>query len=286
MRRTLSTLLLALVVLGALPFEALGQTARGEVVEIRLKDGSLIVGRIVSEDGGRAVIKTVAGADVSVERDQIKSIQRTAGAVVQGEFWTEDVVDSKLFLGPTGRSLKRGEGYVAIDSIFLPVFQIGVTDRFSIGMGAPFYGFVKSAWITPKLQVYEDEKTAVSTGVLHLFVPDFGLGGYGYVVATRGTANASVTFGGGMLYGRDRNDDASAVPMFTVGGERRLGRRTKFVTENYIFQEGVIATAGARVIGQMTSFEAGAIVTIIDDGGAFPGFFFNFVFHSRPRGGR
>ena len=284
MRRTLYTLLLAVAILAAIPCEALGQTAPREVVEIRLRDGSLILGTIVSDDGGRVVIKAVSGADVTVARDQIKLIQRTAGAVVDGEFWTEDVVDSKLFLGPTGRSLKRGEGYVAIDSLFLPVFQVGVTDRFSIGMGAPFYGFVKSAWITPKFQVYKDEKTAVSTGVLHLFVPDFGLGGYGYVVATRGTADTSVTFGGGMLYGRD-DDGGEAVPMFTIGGEHRLGRRVKFVTENYIFQEGVIATAGTRIIGQRTSFEVGALIPLVE-GGAFPGVFFNFVFHSRPRGSR
>ena len=248
MRRILLTLMLVTAMLGALPCEAFGQTVSRGVVEIRLRDGSVIVGQIVSDDGGRMVIKTVSGADVTVARDQIASTQPTAGAVVRGEFWTEDVIDSKLFLGPTGRSLKRGEGYVAIDSLFLPVFQIGVTDRFSVGMGAPFYGFAKAAWITPKFQVYEDDRTAVSTGVLHLFVPDFGLGGYGYVVATRGSANASVTFGGGMLYGRDDNDDAGAIPMFTIGGEHRIGRRTKFVTENYIFQEGVIATAGARII--------------------------------------
>jgi len=284
MRRHLFTLLLAIVVLSGLPLEALGQTAPREVVEIRLKDGSLIVGQIVSEAGGRAVIKTVSGADVTVERDQITSVQRTAGAVVNGEFWTKDAVASKLFLGPTGRSLKRGEGYVAIDSAFLPVFQIGVTDRFSIGMGVPFYGFLKTAWITPKLQVYESEKTAVSTGVLHMFVPGFGMGGYGYVVATRGTPDASVTFGGGMLYGRG-DDGGGAIPMFTIGGEHRIGRRTKFVTENYIFQGGAIATVGTRVIGQTTSFETGAMIPLINEG-ALPGFFFNFVFHGRPKGGR
>jgi hypothetical protein len=55
MRRHLFTLLLAVVIQSALPFEALGQTPPRDVVEIRLKDGSMIVGRIVSEDGGRAV---------------------------------------------------------------------------------------------------------------------------------------------------------------------------------------------------------------------------------------
>lgn len=284
MRRIIVALMFMFTLVAGVAADANSQTAGGDIVEIRLRDGSLIVGQVVSADGRRAVIKTMSGADVSVDRDQIKSIQATTGAVVDGEFWIDDAVSSKLFLGPTGRALKRGQGYVAIDSLFLPVFQVGVTDRFSIGMGAPFYGLVKSAWVTPKFQIYESEKTAVSTGVLHLFAPDFGLGGYGYVVATRGTPNASVTFGGGMLYGHD-DGGGGAIPMFTIGGEHRIGRRTKFVTENYIFQGGVIATVGTRIIGRTTSFEAGALVALAGDGGV-PGFFFNFVFHGRPKAER
>jgi hypothetical protein len=284
MRQALSVLVLASAILTGLASDARGQIAAREIVEVRLIDGSLIVGRIVSEDGGRTVITTIAGANITVEREQIKSIQRAAGAVVRGEFWTEDAVTSKLFLGPTGRSLKRGEGYLAIDTVFLPVFQVGVTDRFSIGMGVPFYGLAKTAWITPKFQVYEGTKTAVATGVLHMFVPGFGVGGYGYVVATRGTPDASVTVGGGALYGHG-DDGGGATPMFTVGGEHRISRRVKLVTENYIFHGGAIATVGARVIGQTTSFETGALIPLVN-GGAIPGFFFNFVFHARPRGGR
>jgi hypothetical protein len=281
MRRIISILVL---VTAAFTSSAMAQAAPPQVVEVKLRDGSLLFGTIVSDERDRLVIKTVSGADVTVNRDQVISIQQTAGTSVGGEFWTDDVISSKLFLGPTGRTLKRGEGYLAIDSIFVPVFQVGVTDRFSIGLGAPFYGFLRSAWITPKFQIYRNEKTAVSAGVLHLFVPDFGVGGYGYVVATLGTVNGAVTLGGGMLYGRD-DDSGAAIPMFTVGGDRRLSRRTKFVTENYIFQEGVIATAGVRLIGQVTSFEVGALVPIID-GDSIPGFFFNFVFHSRPRAGQ
>jgi hypothetical protein len=284
MRRPIGILLLTFACLASLPAPAAAQAAPQQFVEVKLRDGSKLYGTVVSDESGRLVLRTVAGADVSVARDQVESIHPTAGEVVKGEFWPNDPIASKLFLGPTGRSLKRGEGYLAIDSLFLPVFQVGVTDRFSIGLGAPFYGFVKTAWITPKFQLYRDERTAVSTGVLHLFVPDFGLGGYGYVVATRGTPNGAVTFGGGVLYGRDEGE-SETLPMFTVGGERRIGRRTKFVTENYIFKEGAIAAAGVRILGQTISTEVGCLA-FIGDGDALPGFFFNFVFHGRPNAGR
>ena len=283
MRRTVWVLLSTILVLLTVR-EAAAQALGAQVVEIKLRDGSQIFGHVVSEDPARLTIRTISGADVTVARDQVESIKPTSGQVVGGEFWMDDAVASKLFLGATGHSLRRGQAYVAIDSLFLPVFQVGVTDRFSIGMGAPFYGLLKTAWVTPKFQVYRGRKTAIASGVLHLLAPDFGFGGYGYVVATRGTSNGSVTFGGGMLYGRD-DGSGDATPMFTIGGERRVTRRSKFVTENYIFKDGVIATAGARIIGRTASFEFGGILPFLESGG-FPGIFFNFVFHDRPRASR
>src|SRR6188474_2969474 len=119
MRRILLSFMFAIAILGGLAAGAFAQAPIRGIVEVRLRDGSVIVGQIVSDDGERAVIKTVSGADITVTRDQFKSIQDAAGAVVDGEFWTEDAVTSKLFLGPTGRALKRGQGYVAIDSIFI-----------------------------------------------------------------------------------------------------------------------------------------------------------------------
>jgi len=285
MRSTLAALALTATLAALQPSAAHAQEPRSSVpsvVEIELRDGSKLYATVISEDASRMVVRTVAGADVTLTRDQIRFIYKTAGAAVNGEFWTQDAVTSKLFLGPTGRSLRRGEAYMAIDSLFLPSFQVGVTDRFSIGVGLPLYGFVKTAYITPKLQVFETDRFAVSTGVLHLFVPDFGLGGYGYVVATRGTADNSVTFGGGALYGRD-DDGSGAIPMLTIGGEHRTGRRTKLVTESYIFKEGVIASVGTRFLGQTVSTELGVIVTVVDNNAPLPGFFINFVIHGRPR---
>ena len=281
MRPALFAILLTAAVLGYHPPAALAQNPAPKFVEVELRDGSKLYGSIASEDASQIILQTIAGNAVTLTRVQVKRINATAGEVVDGEFWPDDVVSSKLFLGATGRSLKRGEGDFGVDSLFLPVFQVGVTDRFSIGVGAPFYGFVKTAWITPKLQLWNNGKTAISTGVLHLFVPDFGIGGYGYVVGTHGTPNGAVTFGGGLLYGRD-DDKTATTPMFSIGGEKRLSRRTKLVTENYIFKEGVVVTVGTRIIGQTISTELGGIV-FVGDGEGMPGVFFNFVFHGRPK---
>lgn len=277
MRLLLACLLVALP--SAVPAAAAAQSPSTDVIIVRLRDGSQIFGTVVSEDATQLVLKTVSGADVTVPRAQVASMKATSGRVVGSEFWEDDVVDSKLFLGPTGRSLKRGTGYFAIDSLFLPVFQIGVTDRFSVGGGLPFYGALGSGWVTPKLQVYESGRTSISTGVLHILAPDFGIGGFGYVVTTHGSRDAAVTFGGGLLYGRD-DESGETSPMLTIGGERRVSRRAKFITENYLFRGGAAVTAGTRIVGRNVTGEIGAILLVGE--GTIPGVFFNFVFHPRP----
>jgi energy-converting hydrogenase Eha subunit B len=52
----------------------------------------------------------------------------------------------------------------------------------------------------------------------------------------------------------------SAVVM--VGGERRVTRRMKLLTENYVFDDGAILSAGVRFIGDRLSADLGLAVPI------------------------
>jgi hypothetical protein len=193
-----------------------------------------------------------------------------------------DALTSRLFVGPTGRSLERGEGYFSVDSIFLPVFQIGVTDRFSIGAGAPLWGVVGAGYVTPKLQVYRGDRTQVAAGAVHFVSPAFlGFTGFGYAVATHGSADASVTTGVAMLYGAEGS--GASKPMFLIGGDRRVGRRSKVVTENYILPGAVITTLGWRRLGNRFTSEVGVMASFAGEFVSRPAPFFNLVWHGRAR---
>jgi len=203
-----------------------------------------------------------------------------SAAAAASETVTEDAVASKLFYAPTGRVLKRGEVYVAVDAFSIGVVRVGVTDRFSIGVGRPLW--VNTTWITPKFQIYENDCAAVATGVLHLFAPGFGSGGVGYSVATIGSRDNAVTAGMGWFYGKDDGGLHVGIPVLIVGGERRVSRRSKFITENYVFDGGVILSAGGRLMRRNVSMEFGGMFVISGDA-AFPGAVVNFVFHPAPR---
>ena len=203
-----------------------------------------------------------------------------SAAAAGGETVTEDVVVSKLFYAPTGRVLKQGEVYVAIDALSIGVVRAGVTDRFSIGVGRPLWA--NTTWITPKFQIYENDRAAVATGVLHLFAPGFGMGGVGYGVATIGSRDNAVTAGMGWFYGKDGDGVHVGVPMVIVGGERRMTRRSKFITENYLFEGGAVMSAGGRILRRNVSVELGGMFVFAGDA-AFPGAVVNFVFHPAAR---
>lgn len=189
-----------------------------------------------------------------------------------------DVVASKLFFAPTGRSLNKGDVYFALDAFSIAVLRVGITDRLSVGVGRPLYW--NTVWVTPKVQVHRSERTAVAAGVLHLFAPGFGTGGVGYGVTTIGSRDDAVTAGVGWFYGKDDDGRRRTAPVLIVGGERRMSRRSKFITENYVFDGGAVFSAGGRMIRHRTSIEVGGIFVFAGNG-AMPGLVVNFVVHSK-----
>ena len=194
----------------------------------------------------------------------------------------DDALGSRLFFGSTGRTLKQGDGYLSVTSLMLPAMQMGITDRFSLGVGLPFYGAARALYVTPKFQIYRGGTTQVSTGLVHVFVRGFVEGGFAHVTATTGSANASVTFGGGWLYASD-DAEQHGMPMFKIGGERRLSRRTSLITESYVMPTGAIVTLGGRFTRTNFSWDLGGLLIVGGDGlvGA-PGIIVNFYWHRRP----
>jgi hypothetical protein len=176
--------------------------------------------------------------------------------------------------------MKRGEVYVAVDALSIGILRVGVTDRFSIGVGRPLYA--NTTWITPKFQIFENDRAAVATGVLHLFAPGFGTGGVGYSVATIGSRDNAVTAGMGWFYGKDDDGAHMGEPVLIVGGEHRMTRRSKFVTENYVFGDGVVMSAGGRFMRRNVTMEFGGMFIVVGNT-ALPGMVVNLVFHPAAR---
>jgi hypothetical protein len=248
-------------------------TPAGVTDELVLRDGTHAYGHVERVDGPIVTFKTTAGAAIAVNASEIVSIRPVSGRIVAGEFRRQDPNPTRLFFGPTARSLKQGEGYAGVYEILLPFVQIGITDRVSVGAGTPLIfgdGSAHPFWITPKVQVFERGATQASVGVMHFLNVGDGTLGIAYVVGTRGTPDSAIT--GGIGYAYDRSYDTSnGAAVVMIGGEHRVKRGMKVMTENYVFNGGAILTGGVRWLGE--HFSADLALVVPTDGSwaiAFP----------------
>ncbi|MEY4094404.1 MAG: hypothetical protein RLZZ53_1603 [Acidobacteriota bacterium] len=209
---------------------------------------------------------TAASALISAPVDLAQD-QGTAKAA------SSDPNSTRLIFGPTGRSLRKGEVYVGVYEVVLPFVQVGVTDRLSIGAGTPllFGDFDRPFWFTPKFKVMERGSTAASVGVMHfLNIDDHANIGVAYGVVTRGGADSSITVGGGAAYARwdvndGERDTKAGAAVLMLGGDHRVAKGVKLVTENYVFRRGGFVSGGVRFFGEKLSADIGLMMPLDTD---------------------
>jgi hypothetical protein len=263
--------------------------ARGDTIhEVRLRDGSVIYGRVVEETPERVVVVTSAGVRLELQRGQIESMRLTSGRAVDGAFWVEDPNSTRLFFTSTARPLRKGSGYISSFMLFLPLVAYGVTERFTIAGGTPILpeAFGRVWYVAPKYTLVHREKSAFAVGALGFVLPedvvDEGSIGIVYGAGTWGNRDRAITAGAGWGYRwASGTSEVSNDPVVMLGGEARVSRRVKLITENWVFTggetEGVIS-GGVRFIGDRLSADLGiGGFTGSGDGCCFP--LVNFVYN-------
>jgi preprotein translocase subunit YajC len=256
--------------------------------EVRLTDGTLLVGRVVAATEERVTIETAAGTRVDVARAQIRSLRLAEGRVVDGAYWFADPNHTRLFLlSPTGRSLERGEGYISAFMVVLPFVAYGVTDYLTIAGGTPLIPEVigRVFYLAPKVRVLDTPRFDASAGVLAFFLTedvDAGSVGLLYGVGTYGSLDHAVTAGAGWAFELGGGEsDIARQPVVMLGGETRVARTVKLVTENFFVpgESGALLSAAVRLFGERISVDVGLMGFVSsDDFGWIPAgnFVYNF----------
>lgn len=277
-RRVLPTLLLLLALPPALASAQTSQVEEapvdreGSMFELRRPDGKREVGWIVETRGDTITFETIEGYRLTADRRRI-DLRPARGEIADGVYWPEDKNLSRLFFAPTGRTLREGQGYVGLFAI-LPFIGIGVTEDFTIASAIPFPwgGTLRGTpfYVAPKLRVSSAPGRQISTGAFLLHVPDWddgysephddveddemvGWSGVAYGVGTFGNDHRALHVGTGVTGGKF----GVKVPVM-VGGEYRISRKTKWITENWLVAgEGSAASVGLRRIGDRWMWDWG-----------------------------
>jgi hypothetical protein len=179
---------------------------------------------------------------------------------------------SRLLFGPTGRPLKKGDGYFSDYELVFPGVAFGLTDNVSLAGGLsiiPGLGFDEQVfYVSPRVGWNLGEKASVSVGGLYAAVPaddDLDDLVIGFVVGTFGDRHRSLSVGVGVAYPY-LSDGASPAPIVMVGGTVTVSRSVALVSENWLIMADHFDLAeqpfglGVRFFGDRLSADVGLVI--------------------------
>lgn len=232
------------------------------VVELRMTDGTALLGRVVAVDDSSATLLTGAGLRIVVPRRSLRGWRPWA----VGRFSYPDPNVSRLFFAPTGRTLAGGSGYFGDYFVIFPTVAYGVTDRITLAGGMSIIPGLdvdhQLFYVAPKVGVVRSRSLNVAVGALYLRwgwsnVID-AWGGIGYGVATIGGETTSLTVGLGWPFAAGTT---SREPWVMFGAEQRLADDIKLMVEGWRFpgSDAVPAVVGLRFVGHKLSADFGVL---------------------------
>ena len=230
-----------------------------------LRDGSTHVGKLVRETPDSVELRTKSG-QMTISRSALQRFRHVSDSDLHdGAWWSPDPHSTRLFFGPTGRTLDAGEGYFTDFYLFFVAASYGITDRFTMGGGLSVFPSSELSnnifFLTPKFALVRGESFNLSAGALIGFAgKSAGSAGLLYVAATNGDKDHAFTYGAGWSYFGDR---VYGGPTLLLGGEVRIARHVALLSENYVTtgQAGgyVLPMYGLRFIGEKLSADLGFV---------------------------
>jgi hypothetical protein len=262
--RPLTALLLAycVAVPAAAQVTAVPPVDSTAVVALRLTDGSEFVGRVVAVDDSSLTLLTLAAARVMLPRRSIASWRVRRGVTTARGFQAADPNTTRLFFGPTARTLPQGSGYFADYFLFFAVVGYGVHDRLMLSGGVSLVPGASNqlVYVAAKAGLVRSPTFAFALGGVWGTVPGVAGAslGSGYGVATFGTEDHAVTLLGGYPFTAAK---VASEPLFMLGGETRLGSRSKLLAEFWKFPatDQVPVNFGVRWFGDRIAVDFGFI---------------------------
>ena len=112
------------------------QQKPGKLVELKLSDGTSMMGEVISEDSESITIKSATLGEMTIKKSDIKEMTEIKSSQIKkGKYWFANPNSTRYLFGPTGRNLKKGQGYYQNVLITTNMAHYGITDWFSIGGG-------------------------------------------------------------------------------------------------------------------------------------------------------
>ena len=112
--------LAAVTAFAAVNPDQLKPPAAGNTQILTLDDGSTLNGAIVSVEGGEVTFESSVGT-MTIPIYRIVAFEEVSSSRIRkGDYWFPNPNRTRLYIGPTGNMLPKGEGYFADMYVFFP----------------------------------------------------------------------------------------------------------------------------------------------------------------------
>lgn len=241
--------------------------------QIETKDGNMYVGKIISDDSVKIIIRTDIGALTIPYSQLVSRVPVREGQLKDGVLWFDNPQSTRYFWAPNGYPLNPGEAYYQNVWIFFNQFAVGITRNFSVGAGfVPIFLFAgkkSPVWITPKFSIpVVKDRFNIAAGALIGTIIGLEKTSFGilYGNATFGSRDKNLSFGTGYVFA---GGEFSSTPLFNLAAMIRITNRGYFLSENYfVFSDGEfggILFLGGRSIIQKAGLDYGLVFPVYPD---------------------
>ncbi len=226
---------------------------------LELQDGSVLFGRVLA-GGDPFLFRLTGGTELWIDGKDLRTISPAADAGSERPF---DPNTTRLFFGPTARTLPKGKGYASLFELVIPFIGYGLTDNLLLSGGTPFLAVGDEGsrlfWLTSKWRALKTDELELALGALGFATLDGeSSAGILFGVLSQGTERAALHAGLG--YGVVDGGLADH-PALLLGGEWALRPGITLLSENYLLPGGnLVLGAGPRFYGKRFCVDLGLLM--------------------------
>lgn len=241
--------------------------------EVLLKDGTLLLGTIVSEQEDRIVFETASLGRMEILRSNIARLAHggtRSGALTDPDYNT-------LMFCPTPATLAQGDHYFRDFELFILNLGTSLTDALDLSVGTlfPISSEVLMVSAGAKLRVLDRETGPLGLALVGSYtrLEEIRFGGVGFVAGV-GDRSRSLN----LALDRTYDDDGDTDTVILAGADYQTSRRSKVFIE-YMSSSSLLEdedddlngflNVGLRLFGESHSFSLSGFRPLLDDGGSF-----------------
>jgi hypothetical protein len=215
-----------------------GQSFQTRFQKITKYDGTIFIGKILTQDAREILIDTKEVGQVIIPKHEVKKIEEIKDGEIglDGEYLPPEIFSTRYFITTNGLPIEKGESYTQWN-LFGPDFQFGIAKNLGVGVMTTWFAtpIIGSAKYSINLSQNVNLGIGTLLGTGSWVAPDFAMA-LPFSSLTFGDRRQNLSFSGGyglIAYGRHTEGRFLA----SIAIMSKITKKVSFVFDSFIMPE-------------------------------------------------